>query len=144
MNWRLELCMEIILMIGVEWFFFSLKLFIKTTVCNSLIYHMSQACNIFWYLSLFTFVLFFPSYFLFLPFFFQPAAAIAQSVERLTGEREVAGLIPGTGPILLVYNNWEMKALPLPCKWLDLHVARMTTLTGGPVSSKRRKNSVPS
>ena len=87
---------------------------------------------------------FFPLLFSFAVFFFKPAAAIAQSVERLTGEREVAGLIPGTGPTLLVYNNWEMKALPLPCKWLDLHVARMTTLTGGPVSSKRRKNSVPS
>ena len=143
MNWRLELCMEIILMTGVEWFFFSLKLFIKTTVCNSLIYHMSQACNIFCTSSCLL-LLFFSLLFSFLVFFFQPAAAIAQSVERLTGEREVAGLIPGTGPILLVYNNWEMKALPLPCKWLDLPVARMTTLTGGPVSSKRRKNSIPS
>ena len=45
------------------------------------------------------------------------ASGVAQSVERLTAEREVAGSIPGTRP----------KVLPLPCKWLDLHVARMTT-----------------
>ena len=30
------------------------------------------------------------------------AAGVAQLVERLTAEREVAGLIPGTGPILRV------------------------------------------
>ena len=30
------------------------------------------------------------------------AAELAQSVERLTAEREVAGSIPGTGPILRV------------------------------------------
>ena len=30
------------------------------------------------------------------------AAGLAQSVERLTAEREVAGLIPGAGPILRV------------------------------------------
>ena len=31
-----------------------------------------------------------------------PAAGLAQSVERLTAEREVAGSIPGAGPILRV------------------------------------------
>ena len=30
------------------------------------------------------------------------AAGLAQSVERLTAEREVAGSIPGAGPILRV------------------------------------------
>ena len=49
--------------------------------------------------------------------FLSTAAGLAQSVERSTAEREVAGSIPGTGP----------KVLPLPCKWLDLRVARMTT-----------------
>ena len=29
-------------------------------------------------------------------------AGLAQSVERLTAEREIAGLIPGVGPILRV------------------------------------------
>ena len=33
-----------------------------------------------------------------------------------------------------VLNNREMKVLPLPCKWLDLRVARMTTKNGGFVS----------
>ena len=33
------------------------------------------------------------------------AAGLAQSVERLTAEREVAGSIPGAGPILRVLNN---------------------------------------
>ena len=32
------------------------------------------------------------------------AAGLAQSVERLTAEREVAGSIPGAGPILRVLN----------------------------------------
>ena len=35
------------------------------------------------------------------------AAALAQSVERLTAEREVAGSIPGTGPILRVLKMTE-------------------------------------
>ena len=35
-----------------------------------------------------------------------------------------------------------MKVLPLPCKKLDLRVARMTTKNGDPVSSRRLKNSV--
>ena len=35
-----------------------------------------------------------------------------------------------------------MKVLPLLCKRLDLRLARMTTSNGGPVSSRRRKNSV--
>ena len=33
---------------------------------------------------------------------FITAAGLAQSVERLTAEREVAGSIPGAGPILRV------------------------------------------
>ena len=33
------------------------------------------------------------------------AAGLAQSVERLTAEREVAGSIPGVGPILRVLNK---------------------------------------
>ena len=32
------------------------------------------------------------------------AAGLAQSVERLTAEREVAGSIPGAGPILRVFK----------------------------------------
>ena len=36
-----------------------------------------------------------------------------------------------------------MKVLLLPCKWLDLRLARMTTSDGSPVSSRRCKNSVP-
>ena len=48
--------------------------------------------------------------------FLSTAAGLAQLVERSTAEREIAGSIPGTGP----------KVLPLPCKWLDLRVARMT------------------
>ena len=33
------------------------------------------------------------------------AAGLAQSVERLTAEREVVGSIPGVGPILRVLNK---------------------------------------
>ena len=36
-----------------------------------------------------------------------------------------------------------MKVLPLPCKWPDPRVARMTTYNGSAVSSRRRKNGVP-
>ena len=36
-----------------------------------------------------------------------------------------------------------MKVLPLHCKRLDLRMARMATENGDPVSSRRRKNSVP-
>ena len=43
------------------------------------------------------------------------------SVERAL-EREVTGLIPGTGQILL-----EMKVLSLLCIRLDLRVAQMTS-----------------
>ena len=35
-------------------------------------------------------------------YLYQTAAGLAQSVERLTAEREVAGSIPGAGPILRV------------------------------------------
>ena len=40
-----------------------------------------------------------------LPFF--TAAGLAQLVERLTAEREVAGSIPGAGPILRVLKITE-------------------------------------
>ena len=33
-----------------------------------------------------------------------------------------------------------MKVLPLPCKRVDLHVARMTSNNDGPVFGKRRKS----
>ena len=46
-----------------------------------------------------------------------PAVGLAQSVERLTGEREVAGSIPGAQ---LVVTSFALQVL-------DLHVARMTT-----------------
>ena len=61
-----------------------------------------------------------------------PAAGLAQSVERLTAEREVAGSIPGARLVLT----------PFALQVLDLHVVRMTTQNGGPVSIRRRKNSV--
>ena len=55
-------------------------------------------------------------------------SGLAQSVERLTAEREVAGSIPGTVPDLRSsMNNWEMKVVPLDCKGLDLCLAGMTT-----------------
>ena len=45
---------------------------------------------------MFTFALVFSFLFLFLSFFFfEPAAGLAQSVERLTALREVVGSIPG-------------------------------------------------
>ena len=53
------------------------------------------------------------------------AAGLAQSVERSTAEREVAGSIPGAGSI--------HKVLPLPCKQVDLRVARMSTPNGSPL-----------
>ena len=48
-------------------------------------------------------------------------------IERLTAKWEVACTIPWARPILRVFNNWEMKVLPLPCKWIDLRVARITS-----------------
>ena len=45
------------------------------------------------------------------------AAVFAQSVKRVTAEREVAGSIPVAGPILP----------HMYCKRLDIRVARMTT-----------------
>ena len=35
-------------------------------------------------------------------------------------------------------NNWEMKVFHLPCKRLDIRVARMTAKNGGPVSNRRQ------
>ena len=55
------------------------------------------------------------------------SAGLVQSVERLTAKWEVACTIPWARPILRVFNNWEMKVLPLPCKWIDLRVARITS-----------------
>ena len=55
------------------------------------------------------------------------AAGLAQSVERSTAEREVAGSIWGAGSIHKVLKYWEMKVLPLPCNQVHLRVARMTT-----------------
>ena len=37
--------------------------------------------------------------------FLSTAAGLAQSIERLATEREVAGSIPGTGPTLRVLND---------------------------------------
>ena len=47
----------------------------------------------------------------------QQQAELAQSIECLTAERKVAGLIPGA----------RQNSLPLHCKGLDLCMARMTT-----------------
>ena len=46
---------------------------------------------------------------------FPTAAGLAQSVERLTAERELLGSIPRSGPTLR-----EMKVLTLHCKRLDV------------------------
>ena len=46
-----------------------------------------------------------------------PAAGLAQSVERLTAERKVAGSIPGA----------RLGLTPFALQVLDLHMARMTT-----------------
>ena len=49
------------------------------------------------------------------------AAGLAQSAERLTAEREVAGSILWAGAVLRVLKkNGEMKVLPLHRKRLDL------------------------
>ena len=55
------------------------------------------------------------------------AAELAQSVERLTAEREVAGSIPGVGPILRVLKLLRNEGTPFAWHVLDLRVARMTT-----------------
>ena len=72
------------------------------------------------------------------------SARLAQSVECLTAEWEVMGLISWglTNTQGLNKNNWEMKELSLHCKGLDLRVAQMTMWKGSPVSSWRRKNIV--
>ena len=51
---------------------------------------------------------------------FFTAAGLAQSVERLTAEREVVGSIPGAGPTLRVL------------KWLGNEGARFALQTGRP------------
>ena len=57
-----------------------------------------------------------------------PAAGLAQSVEHLTAEREVAGSIPGTGPTLMVLkwlrNEGTAFALQMarPSRGSDDHV----------------------
>ena len=43
---------------------------------------------------------------------FITAAGLAQSVERLTAEREVAGSIPGAGPILRVLKQLRNEGTP--------------------------------
>ena len=53
---------------------------------------------------------------------------LAQSVERLTAEREVAGSIPGAGPILRVLNQLRNEGTPFavqtgrPSRGSDDHV----------------------
>ena len=44
---------------------------------------------------------------------------------------------------LKITEKWLMKVLHLPCKRLDVRVARATTWNGSPVSKMRRNNSVP-
>ena len=56
---------------------------------------MSHACNIFVPPPCLLLLWFFPSFFFSCLFFFEPAAGLAQSVERLTALREVVGSIPG-------------------------------------------------
>lgn len=53
----------------------------------------------------------------------QCAVGLAQLVEGFTAKQEVAGSVPVVRPIFRV-----LKVLPLPCKWIDLGVAWMTTL----------------
>ena len=57
-------------------------------------------------------------------------ARLNQSLEHLTAEWEVKGLIPGgrtNTKGLQKKKNLEMKVLPLPCKLLDLRMIWMTT-----------------
>ena len=54
------------------------------------------------------------------------AAGLAQTVERLTAEREVASSFPGAGPIPRVLKYLRNEGTPLHCKRLDLRMARMT------------------
>ena len=55
---------------------------------------------------------------------FFTAAGLAQSVERLTAEREVVGSIPGVGPILRVLKLLRNEGTPFalqqpgPLAWL--------------------------
>ena len=53
-------------------------------------------------------------------------AGIAQSVERLTAEWEVAGSIPGAGPLLRVLKWLRNEGISFALQALDLRVARMT------------------
>ena len=54
------------------------------------------------------------------------AAVLAQSVERVTAEREVAGSIPRAGPILSLKLTEKRRCFLCTTKRLDLRVARMT------------------
>ena len=52
---------------------------------------------------------------------------LAESVERLTEEQEMAGSIPVAGPTHRVLKWLKNEGTDLPCKWLDLRVARLIT-----------------
>ena len=55
---------------------------------------------------------------------------LAQSVEPLTAEREVAGLIPGAGPIV-TQGLTVLRSLPLPlkeCFWLNFDIILFDSL----------------
>ena len=56
------------------------------------------------------------------------AVGLAQSVDCLTAEREVAGLTPRAKSILRVLKQLRNEGiLPLCCKWPGLCMAQMTT-----------------
>ena len=54
-------------------------------------------------------------------------AVTAQSVERLTAEREVAALISEAGSILRILKELRIEGTSFVLPTLDLRVARMTT-----------------
>ena len=72
------------------------------------------------------------------------SAGLAQSIERLTAEREVAGSIPGTGPILRVLKELRKEGTAFalqtagPCRGSDDHLEMAAPSPVGDV-----KNSVP-
>ena len=67
---------------------------------------------------------------------------LAQSAERLTAEREVAGSIPGTGPILRVLKKTENWRYCLN-GWTFARLGWPRKMAVRPVTGRRRKNSVP-